>query len=87
MWNAAKFALMNLGESFKPDAEFKRTGGESLVDSWILSRLSYAVQQCNEGFESYDFPKATTACYNFWLYELCDIYLVRRLAIHTVARI
>jgi len=23
----------------------------------------------------YDFPGITTACYNFWLYELCDVYL------------
>jgi valyl-tRNA synthetase len=27
------------------------------------------------GFEQYNFPVATTAVYNFWLYELCDVYL------------
>ena len=43
---------------------------------WILSRLSYAVSQCDKAFKEYDFPTATTAIYNFWLYELCDIYLV-----------
>merc|ERR1712223_960829 len=47
----------------------------TLVDRWILSRLAFAAASCNEGFESYDFPKATTAIYNFWLYELCDVYL------------
>ena len=46
------------------------------MDLWILSRLSSAVAQCNEGFTSYEFPKATTALYNSWLYELCDVYLV-----------
>ena len=27
------------------------------------------------GFEQYIFPTATSAVYNFWLYELCDVYL------------
>ena len=48
-----------------------------MMDLWILSRLSTAASLCNEAFEAYEFPKATTALYNFWLYELCDVYLVR----------
>lgn len=44
------------------------------MDRWILSRLSEAVQECNQGFQDYDFPVATTALYNFWVYELCDVY-------------
>ena len=47
----------------------------TLMDRWILSRLAFSAACCNEGFESYNFPKATTALYNFWLYELCDVYL------------
>ena len=46
------------------------------MESWILSRLSLAVDRCKTGFTSYDFQTATSACYNFWLYELCDWYLV-----------
>ena len=46
------------------------------MDQWILSRLSAAVESANSGFENYDFVKVTTAVYNFWLYELCDVYLV-----------
>ncbi|GFR12487.1 valine--tRNA ligase [Trichonephila clavata] len=75
LWNATKFALMYLGTDFKPKAEFKLSGHESKMDLWILSRLSYAVESCNAGFEIYDFPAATTACYAFWLYDLCDVYL------------
>ena len=52
-------------------------GNETLEDRWILSRLSDAEKTANEGFKNYDFPSATTAIYNFWLYELCDVYLVR----------
>merc|ERR1711892_1004399 len=47
----------------------------SPMDRWILSRLAYAVEQVNIGFTEYNFPQATTALYNFWLYELCDVYL------------
>merc|ERR1712106_900015 len=47
----------------------------SPMDRWILSRLAYAVEQVNIGFTEYNFPQATSALYNFWLYELCDVYL------------
>ena len=52
-------------------------GEESVTDRWILSRLCAAVSLCGAGFQAYDFPGITTAIYNFWLYELCDVYLVR----------
>ncbi|CAL7941716.1 unnamed protein product [Xylocopa violacea] len=49
--------------------------GETNIDSWMLSRVSYAVKTCDEAMAQYDFPTATTACYNLWLYDLCDVYL------------
>merc|ERR1719187_1502417 len=45
------------------------------MDRWILSRLTVAVEAVTQGFQEYNFPAATTALYNFWLYELCDVYL------------
>ena len=45
------------------------------MDRWILSRLSSAVDDCNQGFQEYNFPLVTTAIYNFWYYELCDVYI------------
>ncbi|KAJ8686683.1 hypothetical protein QAD02_022477 [Eretmocerus hayati] len=54
---------------------FKLTGDESSIDLWMLSRLSHAAKICDEGFAQYDFNAATTACYNLWLYDLCDVYL------------
>ncbi|XP_015600775.1 valine--tRNA ligase isoform X2 [Cephus cinctus] len=76
LWNATKFALMYLGDGFSYDSENEQlTGSESNVDLWMLSRLSYAVQVCDDGMAQYDFNAATTACYNLWLYDLCDVYL------------
>ncbi|KAK3912795.1 Valine--tRNA ligase [Frankliniella fusca] len=53
----------------------KVSGKESPMDLWMLSRVSAAVESCNQAFETYDFPMATSACYNLWLYDLCDVYL------------
>uniref|UniRef100_A0A8D0APM0 Valine--tRNA ligase n=1 Tax=Sander lucioperca TaxID=283035 RepID=A0A8D0APM0_SANLU len=73
LWNAVKFAMKTLGDNFVPSE--KLCGEESVSDRWILSRLSAAVGLCDAGFKAYDFPTITTAIYNFWLYELCDVYL------------
>lgn len=72
LWNAFKFALMYLGSDFQPsDAKVSR----SPMDRWILSRLALACANAKKGFSDYDFPTITTACYSFWLYDLCDLYL------------
>ncbi|TFJ96454.1 maltodextrin phosphorylase [Platysternon megacephalum] len=75
LWNATKFAVRGLGAGFQPPPGPEPSGAESLIDRWILSRLSLAVELSDAGFRAYDFPAVTTAVYNFWLYELCDVYL------------
>ncbi|XP_064649994.1 valine--tRNA ligase-like [Lineus longissimus] len=75
LWNATKFAQMSLGEGYTPLPAHELNGTEKPMDLWILSRLSEAVNLCDQAFRNYDFQSATTACYNFWLYELCDYYL------------
>lgn len=75
IWNATKFALTYFGNDFEAPVDNKLLGNESVMDLWILSRLSSAVADANKGFENYDFPLVTTAIYNVWLYELCDVYL------------
>ncbi|XP_073703897.1 valine--tRNA ligase [Garra rufa] len=75
LWNAVKFAMKTLGEGFVPWEKAQLCGSESVSDRWILSRLSAAVALCDAGFQAYDFPAITTSIYNFWLYELCDVYL------------
>lgn len=46
------------------------------MDLWILSRLAAAVDVSNTGLASYAFHNAANAMYSFWLYDLCDVYLV-----------
>lgn len=73
IWNAVKFVKHNLGEKFIPAAS--AIAGFSNIDKWILNRLSVAIVAVDQGFKTYDFPKATTAIYSFWLYDFCDYYL------------
>ncbi|XP_012257188.2 valine--tRNA ligase isoform X1 [Athalia rosae] len=54
---------------------FQLSGNETKVDLWMLSRLAHAAQVCDEAIAQYDLTTATTACYNLWLYDLCDVYL------------
>ncbi|XP_053689629.1 valine--tRNA ligase [Sabethes cyaneus] len=75
LWNATKFALMYFTGDEKYDVIQELTGSETAIDRWILSRLSNCIDVSNKGFEKYEFAHATNACYNFWLYDLCDIYL------------
>jgi len=80
LWQATKFALLNFDEKFERPKD--TTAVDALVksanrfaDSWILSRLHHCAEACDAAFKSYVFADASTAIYNFWLYDLCDNYL------------
>uniref|UniRef100_A0A060TC23 Valine--tRNA ligase, mitochondrial n=1 Tax=Blastobotrys adeninivorans TaxID=409370 RepID=A0A060TC23_BLAAD len=75
IYQATKFALMRLGPDYVPPAKTEITGKESLVEQWILHRFSEASKIANDGLERRDFLDTTNAIYNFWLYELCDVYI------------
>ncbi|CAF3434064.1 unnamed protein product [Rotaria socialis] len=79
-WNVIRFAMsknldINDSNCFQPPTEFELTVTETPCDLWILSRLSYAIEQCESGFKRYQFPQIATAIYNFWFPELDDIYI------------
>jgi len=75
LWNAVKFALLYFEGDAKYDVLGQLTGEESNIDLWILSRLSYTIEAANRGFNQYEFAYITNAIYQFWLYDLCDVYL------------
>ena len=45
------------------------------MERWILSRLEVASVNLSKNLESRNFLVATQTIYDFWLYELCDIYI------------
>ncbi len=76
-----KFALMKLGPDFVPLEKQALTGNESLPEKYILNKLNQAVKDANLYIGEMNFMQATSAIYNFWLYELCDVYIVRLLVL------
>ncbi|KAI9352633.1 tRNA synthetases class I-domain-containing protein [Obelidium mucronatum] len=77
LWNAVlKMGLEKLGAHFIPQpTEIYITGKESLADLWILHKLNIAARETNLALEQRNFMLATNVVYNFWMYELCDVYL------------
>eukprot|EP00698_Gefionella_okellyi_P004326 TRINITY_DN14004_c0_g1_i1.p1 TRINITY_DN14004_c0_g1~~TRINITY_DN14004_c0_g1_i1.p1 ORF type:complete len:1095 (+),score=277.47 TRINITY_DN14004_c0_g1_i1:75-3359(+) len=74
VWNACKFAMMNLGH-YTPLPTQQLTGHENVAMKWILSRLNTTCKNINDHMSAFDFSAATTDIYSFFLYELCDVYL------------
>ena len=72
LWNAARFALMNLGE-----LEMQPLSSASLPeeDRWILSRLARATAEVTGHLEAYAPSAALNAARDFFWGELCDWYL------------
>ncbi|KAI9258746.1 valyl-tRNA synthetase [Phascolomyces articulosus] len=75
IWNATRFAMMKLGDDFKPNPDAKPTGNESLADKWVLSKLNAAARDTNKALAERNFMAATSAVHQFWLYDLCDVYI------------
>ncbi|HUQ01821.1 MAG TPA: valine--tRNA ligase [Kofleriaceae bacterium] len=78
LWNASRFALMNL-EGHEADAfETSLTSGSAqlgLADRWILSRVQRVAVDVDAALESYRFSDAANAIYQFVWHELCDWYI------------
>jgi hypothetical protein len=41
-----------------------------------LHKLNAAAEEVNKHLTDRNFMMVTTSAYNFWLYELCDVYIV-----------
>ena len=72
IWNAARFALMNLDENEDPKHDER---AYTLADRWILTRLGQVSAEVAQAFEAYQFNEAAGHCYQFIWHELCDWYL------------
>ena len=78
LWNASRFALMNL-DGHEPDAFESQLVGKhlqlGLADRWILSRLQRVAHDVDEALEGYRFSDAANAIYQFIWHEVCDWYI------------
>jgi valyl-tRNA synthetase len=72
IWNAARFALMNLPEAL-PDGDPAKAAG--LANAWILRRLEDLKAEVAQAVAEYRFNDMAQALYRFIWSEFCDWYL------------
>jgi valyl-tRNA synthetase len=82
LWNASRFALLNLAD-YDPErfgevlarGPAAAEGKLGFADRWILSRLQQVTIDVDQALESFRFSDAANALYHFVWGELCDWYI------------
>lgn len=73
IWNASRFALMNLEGVEAKDIDITVSLGTA--DRWILHRLNETVRDVTRLIDSYEFGETGRLLYNFIWDDLCDWYI------------
>ncbi|MER1957883.1 MAG: valine--tRNA ligase [Solibacillus sp.] len=73
IWNASRFALMNMeGLTFD---EIDLTGDLSTADKWILTRLNETIERVTALSDKYEFGEVGRELYNFIWDDFCSWYI------------
>ncbi|MFD1203984.1 valine--tRNA ligase [Sporosarcina contaminans] len=73
IWNASRFALMNMdGMTYD---EIDLSGEKSVADAWILTRLNETIEQVTKLADKYEFGEVGRTLYNFIWDDFCDWYI------------
>jgi len=75
LWNATRFALINIGQVNIEDSKIINKSKLQLSDRWILSRLARINQETSDRFKSYGLGEAAKGLYEFAWNDFCDWYL------------
>ena len=73
IWNASRFALMNMDGMTYDEIDF--SGEKSVADKWILTRLNETIEHVTRLSERYEFGEVGRALYNFIWDDFCDWYI------------
>ena len=80
LWNASRFALMNL-DGYDPErfeAQIATRAGRAALgvpERWILSRLQVVTQEVDTSLEGFRFADAANAIWHFVYDDLCDWFI------------
>jgi len=72
LWNAARFAGMNL-EGYDPASAAKAP--QAAADRWILARTRTAAAECARALADWRFDQYASTVYQFLWHDLCDWYI------------
>ncbi len=75
LWNATRFALMNLGGQTPAQLGDPDPAALKLADRWILSLLARVNRETAERYSSYGLGEAAKGLYEFAWNDVCDWYL------------
>jgi valyl-tRNA synthetase len=75
LWNATRFALMNLAGETPASLGEPDPAALQLADRWILSRLARVNRETAERYGSYGLGEAAKGLYEFAWNEVCDWYV------------
>jgi valyl-tRNA synthetase len=76
IWNAARLIFRHVDETDRlPTLNELKQSDLSLVDRWVLSRLSRAIEGVNRSLEQYNLHEGARHIYAFFWHEFCDWYL------------
>jgi len=73
IWNASRFALMNMDGLKVEDIDI--TGKKSIADEWILTRLQDTIEHVTKLIDVYEFGEVGRSLYNFIWDDFCDWYI------------
>jgi valyl-tRNA synthetase len=73
IWNASRFALMNLEGFALADIDLSGTLGTT--DKWILTRLNNTIEDTTRLLDQFELGEAGRTLYNFIWDDLCDWYI------------
>ncbi|MBU7593744.1 valine--tRNA ligase [Metabacillus halosaccharovorans] len=73
IWNASRFALMNMGGLTFDEIDL--SGEKSVADKWILTRLNETIENVTKLADKYEFGEVGRLLYNFIWDDFCDWYI------------
>ncbi|WP_370543803.1 valine--tRNA ligase [Geobacillus sp. 46C-IIa] len=73
IWNASRFALMNMGGMTYEELDL--SGEKTVADHWILTRLNETIDTVTKLADKYEFGEVGRTLYNFIWDDLCDWYI------------
>ncbi|MFP5114426.1 valine--tRNA ligase [Bacillaceae bacterium C204] len=73
IWNASRFALMNMDGMTYDEIDF--SGEKSVADKWILTRLNETIEHVTRLSDRYEFGEVGRSLYNFIWDDFCDWYI------------
>lgn len=71
LWNASKFAIMNI-QDYTPGSKPEKL--ES-IDKWVLSKMHRIIKASTESFDKYEYSRTKSDVENFFWHTVCDNYL------------